>query len=41
MNTTEIYVAITVTLLFLGGLGWLGMALRESKRLDKLWPRHG
>jgi hypothetical protein len=39
MNTAETYVAVTVTLLFLTGLGWLGRALRESKRLDKLWPR--
>ncbi len=38
MNTTEIYVAITVTFLFLAGLGWLGMAVRKPSGLTGFGP---
>ena len=37
MNALETYVAIAVTLLFVAGVAWLVVALRESKRMRRRW----
>lgn len=39
MNAIEMYVAGTVTLLFVVGIGWMVAALRKSHRVRKLWQR--
>jgi hypothetical protein len=39
MDTTEVYLAVAVTLLFVAGVGLLVAMLRESKRVRKQW--HG
>jgi hypothetical protein len=41
MNTQEMYVAIVVTLLFVGGIGLLFATVRDRIKVRKQWSRRG